>query len=144
MTDREKPSVATSAAAGSGLAEQALSVLLTHSYTTGGDDSDSDNADLLDIATLGSLSVVSPHLLSLTQPAWRLLYRRAVTAGSPAYAVETTTYLWRSDTLLNTWSGEDGLTPCFASLSECDALLNYIYFGPQGVGYIPPTHERPS
>ena len=40
--------------------------------------------------------------------------------------------------------GEAGLTPCFASLSECDALLNHIYFGPQGVGYIPPTHERPS
>ena len=115
MTDREKPSAATSVATGSGLAEQALSVLLTHSYTAAGDDSDSDNADLLDIATLGNLSVVSPHLLSLTQPAWRLLYRRAVTAGSPAYAVETTTYLWRSDTLLNTWSGEDGLTPCFAA-----------------------------
>ena len=38
--------------------------------------------------------------------------------------------------------GEAGLTPCFASLSECDALLNHKYFGPQGVGYIPPSHER--
>ena len=113
MADRKKPATAT--AAGAGLAEQALSVLLTHSYTAAGGADNSSDADLLDVATLGALSIVSPHLLSLTQPAWRILYRRAVTAGSPAYAVETTTYLWRPNTLLNTWSGEDGLTPCFAA-----------------------------
>ena len=36
--------------------------------------------------------------------------------------------------------GEEGLLPAFAALSVSDALRGHIYFGPQGVGYLPSRH----
>ena len=90
------------AAARNALAEQALSTLLTHT-----------GSKLLSVESLGQLSIASSTLLSLTQPAWRQIFQNAVSAGSPEYSLETTTYLWRSDTLLNTWAGENGLESCF-------------------------------
>ena len=92
------------AAARNALAEQALSTLLTHT-----------GSNLLSVESLGQLSIASSTLLSLTQPAWRQIFQNAVSAGSPEYSLETTTYLWRSDTLLNTWAGEDGLQSCIAN-----------------------------
>lgn len=92
------------AAARNALAEQALSTLLTHT-----------GSKLLSVESLGQLSIASSTLLSLTQPAWRQIFQNAVSAGSPEYSLETTTYLWRSDTLLNTWAGEDGLQSCIAN-----------------------------
>jgi len=45
MADPKKPAVAT--AASTGLAEQALSVLLTHAFTAAGGSSNNSDADLL-------------------------------------------------------------------------------------------------
>lgn len=104
MTDLPAATATTTADASNALAEQALSILLTHT-----------GSDLLSVESLGRLSIASSTLLSLTQPAWRHLFRKAVSAGSSEYAAETTTYLWRSDTLLNTWAGENGLQSCFAT-----------------------------
>ena len=36
--------------------------------------------------------------------------------------------------------GEEGLLPAFAALSVSDALRGHLYFGPQGVGYLPSRH----
>ena len=39
--------------------------------------------------------------------------------------------------------GHEGLVPCFAALSTSDVLTGHPYFGPNGVGFVPPTFERP-
>ena len=36
--------------------------------------------------------------------------------------------------------GDEGLLPSFAALSVSDALRSHLYYGPQGVGYVPSRH----